>query len=197
MMKRFIVGLVLVTSLLFGMLIPSVSFALTSANVTVTGAPSFIAITNSPNTWTINGIDGNGFILVDTQYYANPTGASGDVTPPTATVIDGDCQFTVTNASSTIPLDLTVNWGHFTGGDAMQNSGDKAANGANAFAAAAYCTGMTYADAPVAKVSGSSVMKDEWTGTTLKWGLYIETQSGAWASGSVMTSTVTITATAD
>lgn len=198
MKGRLILGLVVAVALLAGITIPVGSaFAATSANVTVTGAPSFIAITNSPNTWTINGIDGNGFIAPNTEYYANPSGASGDVTPPTATVVDGDCQFTVTNASSSIPLDITVNWGNFSGGDAMLNSGDKATNGANTFAAAAYCTGMTYSAAPTAKVTGSSVMKDELTAATLKWGLYIKTQSGAWSSGSVMTSTVTITATAD
>lgn len=196
-MKRTILGLVVVVALLAGVLSPSLAFAATSANVTVTGAPSFIAVTNSPNTWTINGIDGNGYIAPDTQYYANPSGASGDVTPPTATVVDGDCYFTLTNASSSIPLDITVNWGNFSGGDAMTNSNDKTTNGANSFAAASYCTGMTYSSAPDAKVTGSSLMKDELSAATLKWGLYIETQSGDWSSGSVMTSTVTITATAD
>ena len=197
-MRKLILGLVVVVALLAGIAIPVGSaFAATSANVTVTGKPTFIAITNSPNTWTINGIDGNGYIAPDTQYYANPAGASGDITPPTATVVDGDCQFTVTNASSSIPLDITVNWGNFSGGDAMTNSNDKTTNGANQFAAAAYCTGMTYSAAPDAKVSGSAIMKDELSAATLKWGLYIETQSGAWSSGSVMTSNVTITATAD
>ena len=198
MKGRLILGLVLTVALLAGIVLPASSaFADTSKTVTVTAKASFIAITLDVNTWTINGIDGNGFIAPDTKYYANPTGATGDVTAPTATVIDGDCYFQVTNASSSVPLDLTVNWGHFTGGDAMQNANSKTTNGANAFAAAAYCTGMTYADAPSANVSGSAAMKDEWTGATLKWGLYIETQSGAWTSGDVQTSTVTIVATAD
>ena len=198
MKGRLILGLVLTVALLAGIVLPASSaFADTSQTVTVTAKASFIAITLDVNTWTINGIDGNGFIAPDTKYYANPTGATGDVTAPTATVIDGDCYFQVTNASSSVPLDLTVNWGHFTGGDAMQNANSKTTNGANAFAAAAYCTGMTYANAPSANVSGSATMKDEWTGATLKWGLYIETQSGAWTSGDVQTSTVTIVATAD
>jgi len=195
-MRRLIFGIA-VTLALVSSLVPSVAFALTSANVTVTGVPSFIAITNSPNTWTINGIDGSGFIQPDTKYYANPNGSSGDVTEPAATVADADCQFTVTNVSSSVALDLTVNWGNFSNGDAMKNSDDKTANGANTFAAASYCTGMTYANAPDAKVTGSSVMKDELTAATLKWGLYIETQTDPWTSGTAMTSTVTITATAD
>jgi hypothetical protein len=196
-MRRLILGLVVVVALLAGVLSPSLAFAETSANVTVTGKPTFIAITNSPNTWTINGIDGNGYISPDAQYWANPSGASGDVTPPTATVVDGDCQFTLTNASSSIPLDITVTWSDFSGGDAMTNSNDKTTNGANQFAAAAYCTDMTYSAAPSANTSGSAVMKEELSAATLKWGLYIETQSGDWSSGSVMTSNVTITATAD
>ncbi len=49
----------------------------------------------------------------------------------------------------------------------------------------------------VAQTTGSSVMSNEFTGATLKWGVVCETQSDAWTTGSAMTATVTITATAD
>ena len=192
-MKRIggFIGLLSVVGLLAGVLAPSVAFAATSQNVTVTGTPSFIAITNTPGTWTING---SGFMLPNTTYYSNPL---GETTLPSDPVVDGECRFTVTNASSTVPLDLTVNFGHFTGGDAMQNS-NSGNSGANAFGAYSYCSGMTYSSGKViAKTTGSGLMKTNWTSSTLKWGLTIKTQSGDWTTGATQTATVTITATAD
>jgi hypothetical protein len=171
--------------------LPSVALAADHADVTITAQPSFIAITGT-DTWTINGLTGTGRIAPDTIYYSNPL---GDTTAPTSTVVDGECEFTVTNASSTVPLDLTVNIAHFTGGDAMQNSNSDGSNGANAYGAFVYYSGMTFANKVVAKSTGSSAMTTDWSGATLKWGIQLETQSGAWASGSAQTSTATITAT--
>ena len=184
---------ILVVALLAGVVAPSVAYALPSANVTVTGTPSFIAITNTPNTWTINGLTGSGFMLPSTTYYANN---ASDVTAPSATVLDAECRFVVTNVSSTVPLDLTVNIPDFAGGDIMTNS-DTGSNGPTTFGAYSWCSGMTYSSKVVAKASGSAVMKDEWSGSTLKWGAEIKTRSDAWITGATMTSTMVITATAD
>ena len=198
MKRRLILGLVMVTALLAGIVTPA-GFALAvenHAHVTVTGAPSFISITQVITTWTINdtpGGAGNGFMEPSTTYYANPADDAG---VPSDSVTDGQCYFTVTNASSTIPLTLTVNWGNFSGGDAMTNS-DTGSATATSFGAYSYCTGMTYSSGKVvAKVTGSSAMKTSWTTATLKWGLAISTRTDAWASGDAQTSTVTITATA-
>lgn len=193
-MKRrgitLLVGLVAVIGLLAGLLTPSVAFAATSADVTVTGTPSFIAITGT-DTWTINGLTGNSRLYIDTTYYSNPL---GDTTSPSATVVDGECKFTVTNASSTVPLTLTVNIANFTGGDASTNS-NSGSNGATSYGAYTYYSGMTYTNKVVAKTTGSSALITNWTGSTLKWGIELKTQSNAWTTGTAMSTTATITAT--
>jgi len=189
-MKRLLFTL----TVLLAMLCPvGVALAASSQNITITAIPTFIAITNTPATWTINGITGNGFILPNTTYYSNPL---GDTTAPASTVADGSCRFTVTNASSSVALDLTVTFGNFSNGDASTNS-DTGSNGATSFGAYAWYSGMTYSSKVIAKTTGSSLLYDEWSGSTLKWGAEIKTQSNAWTVGTSMTATMTITATAD
>jgi hypothetical protein len=193
-MRRRLVKLGIVfVALLLALLPVSQVFAATSQDVTVTASPAFIGIANAPSTWTLNGITGGGKANINTTYYANPL---GDTTAPSATVVDGECRFTITN-TSTIATDLTVNIGHFTGGDAMQN-GDTGANGANQYGAYSWCSGMLYSGKVIAKTTGSGVMKDALAATTnIKWGAEILTQTDAWSSASDQTATMTITATAD
>ncbi len=193
-MKRIILSLTLALVLL---LVPaSGAFAATSQTVTVTAIPSFISIANSPDNWTVNGIDGNSRIATSTTYYANPTGSSGDVTAPQSTVVDGDCYFTITN-TSTVTTNITANWSDFTGGDAMTNSNTGSAT-ATSFGAYVWISGMTYATGKViAKSSGSDALKSGLAASTnLLWGATISTRTNAWTSGSTQTSTITLTATA-
>jgi len=192
-MKRWLIVLIALVVLL----VPSTAFAATSATVTVTATPSFISITIAQSTWTINGIDGSGKIAPNTTYYSNATGATGDVTPPSATVVDGECYFMVDNTSSVV-TDLTTNMIHFTGGDAMQNiDTGYTTNGANAFGASTYISGAAWpGGAVILKNAASAAMKVDLAATTdLYFGVAIKTQSGAWSSGSNMTSTITVTAT--
>lgn len=189
-LRLVIVGLVLALLL---SLIPTVTvMADTSDDVTVTATPVFIAITSAPITWTVNEETGDSLIDPNTEYWSNPL---GDTTVPSDPVVDGECRFTVTN-TSTVVTDLTVNFIHFTGGDAMQNS-ETGSNGVGEFGSYAYCTGMTYSTGKViCKNSGSLAMKEDLAATTdIKWGVSCYTQSDAWTSGSNMTSTITITAT--
>lgn len=191
-MKRLLISVALALTLVLGISLPVT--ADTSQDVTVTATPSLIAIANAPATWTVGGIVGTGKIVIGTEYWSNPL---GDTTVPSDPVVDGECRFTITNTSS-VAIDLTVNFIHFTGGDAMQNSGT-GSGGVGTFGAYSYCTGMTYSTGKViANNSGSGVMKDALAATTdIKWGVSCDTQTDAWTSGSDMTSTVTITATAD
>lgn len=192
-MKKKLLGLFLTLMLVTSIFLPSSIYAATSQNVTVSAVPAFIGISNTPSTWTINGITGSGKISEDTVYYSNPL---GDTTVPTATVVDGECQFTVTN-TSTVATDITVNFPDHSGGDASTNS-NTGANGASSFGAYSYYSGMTYASKVVAKASASDVLKDGLAATTdIKWGIEYESQSDAWSSGTTMSSTVTITATLD
>lgn len=191
-MRKAILSIVLALMLLVVFAVPT--FALTSQDVTVTATPSYISIANAPSTWTVNEETGNSLILTSTEYWSNPL---GDTSTPSDPVVDGECRFTITN-SSTIITDLTVNFIHFTDGDAMQNSGT-GDGGVGTFGAYSYCTGMTYSTGKViADNAGSGVMKDALAATTnIKWGVSCDTQTDVWTSGDAMTSTITITATAD
>lgn len=169
---------------------------MTSVNQTATAnflLTSIVSITNSPNTWTINGITGKGTILTNTTYYSNPL---GDTIPPSATVNLTECRFTVTNDSSNVPLDLYITFSNFSGGDAMINS-NTGSNGVTEFGAYAWYEGMTYSNKVIAKISGSSIFYNEWTGPTLNWSVEIRTRTNDWTTGSASTATITITAVED
>jgi len=190
-MKRLLISVILVIALL--VLPVSGVLAATSQQVTVTAVPGYISIAETQTTWTINGITGNGFMSTNTTYYANPT---GDNITPSATVLDTECYFTITNTSS-VNCTITVNFSDFTGGDAMTN-GDSGSAGATTFGAYSYHEGMTYAaDKKVAQTTGSPAWSDNLTSdnTTLDWGVEITTQTNDWTSGTAMSGTVTITAT--
>jgi len=192
--KKLLIAVMLVLALVLVPVTPA--FADTSQEVSVTATPAFIAIANAPDNWTVNDIVGvgtKGVMVVDTVYYSNP---SGDCTVPSDDVVDGECRFTITN-TSTVITDLTVNFPDHAGGDASTNS-DAGTNDTTSFGAYVYCTGMTYSSGKViCKKAGSDPMKEDLAATTdIKWGITYESQSDAWTSGTPMTSTVTITATA-
>jgi len=193
-MKKLLVTMLLALALIVVPVTPVL--ALTAQDVTVTATPSFIAISNAPGTWTVNDIVGvvtKGVMVVDTVYYSNPL---GDCTSPSDPVVDGECRFTITN-TSTVITDLTVNFPDHAGGDASTNS-DLGTNDTTKFGAYVYCTGMTYSTGKViCKKAASAPMKEDLAATTnILWGITYESQSDAWTSGTPMTSTVTITATA-
>ncbi|MFC1913601.1 hypothetical protein ACFLX7_05380 [Chloroflexota bacterium] len=193
-MKRLIISIFLAVALL---VIPvSGALAATSQNVTVTATPAFVSIANTPTTWTVNGLTGNSVIEPNTQYYSNPL---GDTSAPTSTVVDGECRFTVTNTSS-VNIAIVINFPNHTGGDASTNS-DLGTNGATTFGAYSYTslTGFnTYAsDKEIAKTTGSTALLTTATpGDNFLWGLAYLSQSDAWTSGTAMSSTVVVTATA-
>ena len=198
-MKRKLLRIVATLTSVLVLSLAVVTPAFAVEEVTVTATPAFLAISNAPGTWAPNDIVGDGvspkgFTAPDTVYYSNPL---GDELVPSDPVVDGECRFTITN-TSTIPIDLTVDFPDFTGGDASTNTDDVGANGVGAFGAFSYCTGMTYSTGKVvAKTTGSAAMKSALAATTdIKWGLTYETQSDDWTSGTAMESTVVITATA-
>lgn len=192
-MRKKVLLVAVLLALVVAVTLPvNIALAATAQNVTITATPSYIAISNSPATWTVNEY-GTSVLTIATEYWSNPL---GDTTTPSDPVVDGECRFTITN-TSTVIIDLTVNFPHFTGGDTMQNSGT-GSGGVGTFGAYSYCTGMTYSTGKVvADNSGSGFMKENLAATTdIKWGLSCDTQTDAWTSGDDMTSTVVITATA-
>ena len=189
-MKRLLISFILVIALA---IVPvSGVLAATSQDVTVTAWPAYIAITNTPDTWTINGITGNGLIAWNTTYYSNP---GGDNITPVGTVEVGECYFSVNNTGS-VNATITVNFSDFTGaGDNMTNS-NAGTNSDNTFGAWSYYEGIDYSAKDFAKSTGSTAWSDNLTpGTPLGWGLEILTRQTEWTSTENMTSTVTITAT--
>lgn len=193
--KRLLLSLTIAGIMLLSLVVPVA--AATTAEITVTATPTFLAIAITQNTWTINGIDGDSKIDLDTTYYSNETGASGDITAPSATVEATECYFTITNTSNVV-TDQTANMVHFTGGDAMQNTDTGyATNAAGSFGASTYTTGAAWTGgAVILKNAGSSAMITSLAATTdQKFGVAIKSQSGAWTSASAMTSTITVTAT--
>lgn len=194
-MKKWKVKLLpIVLALLLAMVPAGSVYAAVDQDVSVTATPEYIAIANAPGTWTVNGIVGSGVIAVDTMYWSNPLGET--TTPTVGGATDGECQFTITN-TSTVAIDLTVVFPHHAGGDASTNS-DTGANAAASFGAKSYFSGQASGAWVIAKNAASDVGYDALTALTdIKWGLQYESQSNAWTSGTNMTSTVNIAATAD
>lgn len=209
-MKRFIkqhkflriaIVFVAVLALLVSTSVPAL--AATSQDVTVTATPAYITISNSPSTWTINDLgtgteNGKGKILTSTTYYANPVNGNHDTTPPSATVLDAECNFTVDSTGTTVDIDLTCNWGDFSGGDADMTNGDTGSAGATSYGAYSYWSGELYANKVLLKDGASAVAYDGLTAAaSIKWGVEIATQTDAWTGGSSSTSTLNVTATQD
>ncbi len=191
-MRRWLLG-VLVAGLL-AVVIAVPVLAATSADVTITATPAYIEITNDLGTWTLNGLTGDSTIVENTIYYSNP---GGDTTPPSSTVVDGECRFTVTNAAaSSVNVDFTVDIGNFTGGSDPMTNGDDGNNGVGTFGAYSWYSGQSYASKVVAKTTASAeLIPNIAPAATKKWGAEIETQTDVWTGGSASTATMTISAT--
>lgn len=186
-------GIWLVFALLAMLTLPAMGA--TSASVTINATPAYVSITSTPDNWTVNGdAGGTGTIAVNTEYYANPT---SDIQPPSATINATACRFTM-NSTSSVAIDVTVNMGNFTGGDAMVNA-NTGNNTAGGYGGWTWKTGDTYpADRVLAQSAGSPLLNDALAANTnFTWGAEMETQSGAWTSSTQMTTTMTISAVAD
>ena len=174
----------------------SPALAATTAVVTVTGTPAYVAVTISPTTYTLNSDNsGTSVIAINTTYYSNPLGGT---TSPSATVVDGECDFTITNTAS-IATDLTGNMSDGSGGSNPMTNVNGATAGAASYAAYAYYSGETFASKVLLKSSGSTLgnFKSNLGATTnIKVGFQFATQTGAWTGGTGSTYTLTITSTA-
>lgn len=192
-MKKILsgVGVALLGSGVLLALVGILALPVMATDITVNATPSYISFSSSPTTWELNGITGDGLINTDTVYYSNPL---GDTTPPSATVLDAECQFTWVNGS-TVDIDVFVNCGAFTGGSADMTNSGTGANGAAAYGAYSWYSGMTYSGKVVVQSSGSDPLYTTVTpGEDKKWGAQIETRTNAWAGSSSSTATMTVTA---
>ena len=196
MKKRILVGVLV--AMLLSLFIPFHVLGATYQDVTVTATPSYLEVTNSPSTWTINDLgtgseNGKGKIQPDTVYYANPVNDADDTTPPSATVVDAECNFTGDDTNSTVNTDWVITWGDFSGGDANMTNSETGSNGATSYGAYSWYSGMTYSSKVIVKTTGSDNTVTNHSPGSLKWGVEIETQTTAWSGGSSSTATLTLT----
>jgi hypothetical protein len=191
--------LVVMLVVVFTLGLSGIVLAAETDTIVVTATPVFLAIDNSPDTWTVNGClipavgkEGDGKTRKNTTYYSNPL---GDLDAPAAAqVVDGECQFTITNTSNVI-TDITVNFPDFAGGDFMINS-NAGTNGVGTFGAWCWYSGMTYANKVIAKAAGSDPLIVSLAATTnKKFGIEVKTQTDAFLSATAMTSSVVIAVT--
>jgi len=191
-MKRLLISFMLAVALV---IVPVAGALADTDTVIVTATPSYLGISNSPGTWTLNGIiPGDDTINIATTYYSNPL---GDTTAPSATVLDTECYFTITNTSS-VPTYVVIDIDDFTGGSDPMTNSDDGSNGAGIFGAYSWYSGMTYPTSKVvAKTTGSDNLTSSLAALTdLKWGMEVLTQTDAWTGGTSSTATITITVTA-
>jgi hypothetical protein len=199
-LKRTILAIMLALALVA---IPvSSALAQSSEGVVVTADPLYLSISNDPDTWLINGINGTGQIDVNTTYYSNDVSDTADPDDDNNNVVDaGTGHFTVTNAVGADTCDLVITWGDFTGGDANMTNSNDGSNGATTYGAYCWYEGGAYPGV-IVKDSGSDKMYTDGLAAsgTLVWGVEITTRTNAWAGGTASQSTgveaLTITAVA-
>ena len=193
-LKRKWLLLLVVATLVVAILVPVVGVnAATTATITVTNTPQYIAITVAPTTWTINGLTGNSHALVNTTYYSNPL---GDTTAPSATVVDGECNFTLTNTAN-VATDITFNWGDMSGGSDNSTNGNTGTAGTTTFGAYSYVSGVALTSKVLCKSSASGIAIANLAATTnKKFGFLIAEQTNAWSGSTAATSTITGTSVA-
>jgi hypothetical protein len=191
--KLFIIPLLLVV-MLSTLLMAVPASAATTAVVTVTNTPQYIAIVVDNATWTVNGLTGNSTVLTSTTYYSNPL---GDTTVPSTTVVDGECRFMITS-SSNVAIDVTFNAADMSGGSSPSTNGNTGSAGATSYGAYVYVSGVAIASKVLCKSSASAVGINALAASgTKKWGFWIAEQTNAWAGATASTFTITGTATAD
>lgn len=195
-MRKLLGSLILALVLVVGWAVP-VMAAGTTQDVTVTATPLYLSITNSPSAWTLNGVNGgNSLISPNITYYAK--GSTNDTTSPSATVLDTECLFTVTNGTGATTCDLTVTCGAFTGGGAACTNSNAGTNGSGIYGAHCWYSGLLYVNKVIVKDAGSDQMYSVGLAadTSLKWGAGILTRTNDWTSGTSSQATMTLIATA-
>lgn len=189
--NRFMAILLLMVAIVAVLVTALPASAATTAVVTVTNTPQYLAITIT-STYNFNGISSRG-VLPNTTYYSNPL---GQTTAPSTTVVDGECALTITNTSS-VATDLTANWSDMSGGSDNSTNGNTGTQGATTFGAYTYFSGQTIASKVLCKSSGSATAYSNLgASTNIKCGLQLNEQTNAWTAGTASTSTVTFTTAA-
>lgn len=177
-MRRLIVSLALALVLVFSFALPA--FALTTADVTVTATPEYLAITNTGGNWTI------GIVAENTTKWGTATGAA----PTEAGFLDTEMKWTATNTGS-IDSDIGVHTHNFTGTVGWTLSGTVV--GLNTVVLAFGKTGTVGKAACLKLVDTTSqeLSHQLAAGGHIDWCMYLDT--GTFDEGSAKSATVTLT----
>lgn len=194
-MKKLTIGLGVALSLLLLLLPSQQALAATTAIVTVTNSTQYIAISIDHNTWTINGLVGDGLIYPNTTYYANPLGDT--LLPTLGGATDSQCYFTISN-SSNMAIDVTVSMLDFAGGSDNPTNSNTGSAGATTYGAYSYFSGQDSGSWGVIKSSGNTNGNGilNLSDATKKCGVILSEQTSDWTGSLAATSTITYTATA-
>jgi hypothetical protein len=179
-MKKTILAILLALAMV---LMPVGSaFADTTAGVTITATPTYIALTNSQATWTM------GTIVENTTYYWTADGLV-----PAEPLSDGDMKSTITNTGS-VTEDIDIKCANFTGGTPWTLSADETP-GVNEINLRAGITGMATRAAMVqVENSDKELVNSLAASGTKMW--CMEFESGTFTDGVPKSGAVTLTASA-
>ena len=181
-MRKAILSIALALMLLVVFAVPI--FAATTADVTITATPTYIALTNSEASWPV------GTVVASTAYWW-----TADTNPPAEPFVDGDMKSTITNTGS-VAEDIDIKVAAFTGGDGWAiSTDDTPVEGEISIRAGV--TG-TANEAAMVQVITTDV---ELTGSlaslgTIMWCMEMETPA-SFTDGVAKSGTVTLTATQD
>jgi hypothetical protein len=168
--------------------------ALTSAVVTVTNTTQYVAISNNLSSYNFNATGAAHLgVLPSTTYYSNP---GGQTTAPSATVVDGECAFDVTDASS-VAVDIVANASDMSGGTDNSTNGNTGTAGATSYGSYTYVSGVLLSSKVLCKSSASATAISNLGASANKyWGLMLLEQTNAWTGVTAATFTITLTASA-
>jgi hypothetical protein len=180
------------------------NIAATTAGITVTSTPQFLAITISPSAYNFTGTNGTGSsgaggqgVVPNNVYYSNP---NGDTTAPTgAGALTAECDFTITNTSS-VPTDMTVVAGNFTAGSDQSTNINTSIGqttttpGTTSYEMQSYFTGQATAAwlSCWNTVGGPKNYTNLAANTNVTFGLIYKDQTNAWTGGTAGQFTVTV-----
>ena len=168
--------------LLIGNTVPAM--AATTADVTITATPTYIALTisNAPNTWAI------GVVAEATTYYWTADGLV-----PAEALADGDMKETITNTGS-VAEDIDIHTHNASGGVGWTVSTDDTP-ALNEFSLRAGITGMANRAAMVQVITTDAELVDNLAASGTKM-MCLELETGTFGDGVAKSTTATLTASA-
>ena len=180
-MKTLIFRLLFIAALLVATVLPVTGvFAATTATVTITATPEYLAVTNDSGNWVIGGIASatTVYFTADSLIMAEP-------------LVDGDMKGTLTNTGS-VASDINIKCADFTGGVGWNIREADNVPGADEAAIRAGITGMANRAAMIQVKNTDMKLVDNLAAAGTKmWGA--ELLTGTFTDGVAKSATLTLT----